>query len=225
MQMVFVDVATMRWTPSRDADMNADHSSQCMGADEPAGTLEILDFQSGSLLPAKPVFIASYSGSVYDRMENSLGDPKFSMFVGPSVIPYKNYLYFWASYDVVIKLMQTSVVTLVNVFYEDAHLYYANAISVLGLTVHCYCQPFISSEANFVMMVSYVTNVLCTLGYIATDNSDNRSDVMGYSLVSCQMLFLAITSALMARWVIPLVTVAMKDAQFAYKSIYRGRTA
>ncbi|KAK3262717.1 hypothetical protein CYMTET_28437, partial [Cymbomonas tetramitiformis] len=132
-----------------------------------------------------------------DCIESKLQHPRMQAILSPFVAPFKDTHYFWSFYEILRRMMATSIVILIQMSDEEnsTDLLYASAFALLGITVHCYARPYISVTANHLQLLVLVAQSVTITGYISEKHLlDESSMVVGITLL-CTHVMLGIAIA------------------------------
>ncbi|KAK3280373.1 hypothetical protein CYMTET_11779 [Cymbomonas tetramitiformis] len=116
-----------------------------------------LETEGGERICVFPVFIQGvHHSDPIANIESKILHPKVQSILGPYVDPFKDTHYYWMFYEIIRRLMATSVVILVQMMHRSdensADLLYSMVLSTVSLGLHCYVRPYKSATVNFFQM-------------------------------------------------------------------------
>eukprot|EP00854_Cymbomonas_tetramitiformis_P007939 gene7939-9432_t len=121
-------------------------------------------------------------------MDTAHSDPSRMLVWGRYVLPFKRNLHYWAAYDMLRKLAQTSFVFLIRMLHADYGLLYSGIITATALAVHAHCHPYDSEMVNFFQTGVLLSQSLIVILLIGEryERQDTGSTVVGLLMISTQ---------------------------------------
>ncbi|KAK3280622.1 hypothetical protein CYMTET_11545, partial [Cymbomonas tetramitiformis] len=120
-----------------------------------------------------------------------LQHPQVQMLLRYHLMPFKEKFYYWAAYDMVRKLAQTSLVLLVQQLGDDYDLLYSSVVTTLGLVLHAQARPYVSDLVNLIQLLVLASQSLCVsmlMGEKYAKTDELGSSVVGSVAVLVQVL-------------------------------------
>ncbi|KAK3262719.1 hypothetical protein CYMTET_28439 [Cymbomonas tetramitiformis] len=193
-----------------------------------------MDTQDGERVKVFPVFIeGAHHRNPLLNIESKLMHPQVYGALGPFIIPYTDKHYYWTHYDLLRRMVTTSLVILVQMFEDQpgTDMVYISITSTFALLIHCYAQPYKSKLVNWLTMLILFSQSLMILGMIAFQYllglPSTSASVYGYFLVIVQGILACSISYFIAKDLYPLfcgyLLIAYKVADAGASTIVERR--
>jgi len=120
--------------------------------------------KGGGEVKVKPyVTISLGDGGVKTyRLMHKLDTGRMTMYYGPFFADYEDSFYWWQCYEMVRRLLQTSVVIIINIFSPGLDVPFALLVSVIALSLHAFCRPYTDDDPDYLQFVVLMNQfVLC----------------------------------------------------------------
>jgi len=113
----------------------------------------------------KPIFTVEVGDGGYKtyRVFTKLDTNEVDRNFGPFYRDFESKYYWWQCYEMVRRLLQTSVIIMVNLAFPNAggvDIMYASLISVAALWLHTFCRPYKDDEPDFLQTAVLVNQAL-----------------------------------------------------------------
>ncbi|KAK3255494.1 hypothetical protein CYMTET_35325 [Cymbomonas tetramitiformis] len=142
----------------------------------------------------EPLFRPHTAGADMVDIESKLDDPRIRMLMGSFYIDFRRPYFYWNTYEIFRKLMQTSAVIFIQLMHpwvdKDYDLFFAMIVAVIALAIHGFCQPYVHPDDNFVQLLILCNQCLIVLCFIMVQylTSDSASYTTGMILIIIQAL-------------------------------------
>ncbi|KAK3240237.1 hypothetical protein CYMTET_49910 [Cymbomonas tetramitiformis] len=130
-------------------------------------------------------------GAVFTVNRTQLSDPLVSLYFHQLVRPFEPRLYYWPCVMIFRRLMQTSMVVVVQIFAEDMGFVYSLCMSTAIIVAESYMHPFLedfNDKLSITLLLNQYVILLSCLIVERLEQVDEQK--VGYFLTALQCLFL-----------------------------------
>ncbi|KAK3252928.1 hypothetical protein CYMTET_37797, partial [Cymbomonas tetramitiformis] len=112
-----------------------------------------------------------------EDMECELDDPAIFLSLGALFMPYRRQFFYWTLYDMLRRLLQSSVVTLVRIGISATYdVLFGYLVCYVALCIHSYVQPYKNMRSNILQMYVLFVQGLVLLAILITDFQGTGSE-------------------------------------------------
>ncbi|KAK3276737.1 hypothetical protein CYMTET_15220 [Cymbomonas tetramitiformis] len=153
---------------------------------------------TGLRVTVEPVFKEGAGpGDGAEGIKSRLDDPEILAIMEPYLLPFRPTYFYWSGVDILIRLLQTSVVVIVKMAGDSYDIVYAVYITVAAQAIHTYVKPYKSWVVNYVQTLSFCAQAFSITGYITQSfilkESSAGSLNLGIAMLCVQFLFLLVS--------------------------------
>ncbi|KAK3254961.1 hypothetical protein CYMTET_35843, partial [Cymbomonas tetramitiformis] len=123
-----------------------------------------------------------------DKAATALAHPRVASMIGPYITPFKRQYYSWAAYDMLRKVLQTSMVTIVQLIDNKYDVLYGCTVTALALALHAHNGPYASQLVNFFQTLVLALQLMTSIIYLGEEHvfGSLMSQVCGMALILAQ---------------------------------------
>ncbi|KAK3244421.1 hypothetical protein CYMTET_45961, partial [Cymbomonas tetramitiformis] len=116
-----------------------------------------------------PVFRQDSTSQTVDDIEAKIDLAWYQSILGSFVLPFKRSFYYWMTYDMIRKLLQTSFVIIVEADNENWGLMYALFVSVVSLWIQGSFTPYKNSTDNWIQALVLMSQTVIMVIFVGTE--------------------------------------------------------